>query len=333
MLSEKDAAKIIDGFLKPRWSFVRSPAEQAELRRLAEELKKASGPAPRVCFSVISDIHIQYWDTQAHNKLKAALTDLGGLNPKPEALVVNGDLGDGRPEDYAELQSIMQANPHPDTVCYTVGNHEFYKAYYTSSYDWSPSTFPNGETELSSIARYLSATGMPGVYYDRWIQGYHFIFLGSERYRQQDPANGEDAWLSPAQLEWLGRKLQENYSAHRPMFVFLHQPLPGTVSGSSERGVVQHAELRRILSAYPEVVFFTGHTHWELRLPGTLVASPFTMVNSSSVSYPYGGNGRPLGGSRAEGLVVEVQGNRVHIRGRDFGARSWIPEADYTVTL
>ncbi|MNG01839.1 3',5'-cyclic adenosine monophosphate phosphodiesterase CpdA [compost metagenome] len=174
---------------------------------------------------------------------------------------------------------------------------------------------------------------MPGVYYDRWIKGYHFIFLGSEQYRQTNPANAEDAWLSQTQLSWLQSKLQENYVQKRPLFVFLHQPLQGTVSGSQPRGVVQRNELKQILSPYPEVIFFTGHTHWELRLPTTLIRDVFTMVNSSSVTYPYDSNDQLFQGNRSEGLVLEVYDDRVHIRGRDFQGQAWISEADFTVSL
>lgn len=333
MLSVKDAVKIIESFLRPRWNLVRSQKEKDEINRLADELRKASGQSPRLSFSVVSDIHVQYWDTQAQGKFGAALEDLYRLNPNLDALVINGDLGDGRSDDYAMLNSILQKYPLPKIVYYTLGNHEFYKAYYKSNADWSPSTFPNGESDQASIARFLSHTGISSVYYNSWIQGYHFIFLGSEQYRQSDPANYEDAWLSSAQLSWLQKKLQENYSPHRPMFVFLHQPLQGTVSGSVERGVVQQIELKQLLSVYPEVIFLSGHTHWELRLPTTIVRDVFTMVNSSSVSYPYDSNDRPIQGTRSEGLVLDVYEDRVHIRGRDFHTQSWIPEADYTVSL
>lgn len=333
MLSVKDTVKIIESFLRPRWNLVRSQKEKDEINRLADELRKASGQSPHLSFSVVSDIHVQYWDTQAQGKFGAALEDLYQMNPNLDALVINGDLGDGRSDDYAMLNSILQKYPLPKIVYYTLGNHEFYKAYYKSNADWSTSTFPNGESDQASIARFLSHTGISSVYYNSWIQGYHFIFLGSEQYRQSDPANYEDAWLSSAQLSWLQKKLQENYSPHRPMFVFLHQPLQGTVSGSVERGVVQQIELKRLLSVYPEVIFLSGHTHWELRLPTTIVRDVFTMVNSSSVSYPYDSNDRPIQGIRSEGLVIDVYEDRVHIRGRDFHTQTWIPEADYTVSL
>ncbi|CAN7534060.1 metallophosphoesterase [Paenibacillus sp. LjRoot153] len=333
MLHENDAVKIIESFLLPRLKLLKSQIEKDEIHRLADELRKAAGNSPLLRFSVVSDIHIQYWDTQAQSKLGAALDDLNQLIPSLDALVINGDLGDGRSNDYSMLTSILQKHPLPNQICFTIGNHDYYKAYYNASGDWSPSTFPNGESDSASMERFLSFTKMTSVYYDRWIQGYHFIFLGSEQYRQSNPNNNEDAWLSLAQLKWLQSQLQDNYIKHKPLFVFLHQPLQGTVSGSLSRGIVQHNELKQLLSQYPEVILFTGHTHWELQLTSTLIRDVFTMVNSSSVSYPYDSNDQLIQGNRSEGLVIVVYADRIHVRGRDFYNQAWIPEADYLVKL
>ncbi|WP_261381455.1 metallophosphoesterase family protein [Paenibacillus cremeus] len=165
----KDANKIIEAFLQPRWNFVTSPEEKDELHRLADELRKAAAPAPKLSFAVLSDI--QYWDTKAAGKFSAALADLYRLNPELDDLVINGDLGDGRPEDYAKLGALVQNHPLADRIYYTIGNHEFYQAYYNSQGDWAPDSFPNGETDHASIARFLQFTGLSGLYYDRLIQG------------------------------------------------------------------------------------------------------------------------------------------------------------------
>ncbi|MDR6549978.1 metallophosphoesterase [Paenibacillus qinlingensis] len=333
MLRKNDADTIIELFLQPRLKFLQSQSDRNEILRLADELRKAAVVSPRLSFSVLSDIHIQYWDTKAQTKFDAALTDLRQLNPSLDALVINGDLGDGRPNDYAMITSILQKHSLPNQVIFTMGNHDYYKAYYNAAGDWAPATFPNGESEQASIARFLSFANVSTMYYDRWIQGYHFIFLGSEQYRQSNPANNEDAWLSVAQLSWLQSKLEENYVSHKPLFVFLHQPSQGTVSGSLARGIVQHDELKRILTNYPEVIFFTGHTHWELSLSTTLVRDDFTMVNSSSVSYPYNSNDELIQENRSEGLVIDVYDDRVHIRGRNFQGQTWIQEAEFRVSL
>ena len=103
---------------------------------------------------------------------------------------------------------------------------------------------------------------MTGPYHDHWIDGYHFIFLGTEV--------GLELFcsLSEAQLAWLDDKLSEEASSDKPVFLFLHQPLKDTVAGSLESqkwfGVTQDEELKAILAKYPQAILFTGHTHWEL---------------------------------------------------------------------
>ncbi|MEW9701733.1 metallophosphoesterase [Paenibacillus sp. SI8] len=304
--------------------------------------KETEEDQPQLAFPVISDIHVQSWDEASHHKFAAALHDLNQLNPESDTLVINGDLTNGMSRDYDKLAELMKTNPHPMDVEYTIGNHEFYKAWFNANAQWKPDTFPNKETEQASIDRFLQLTGEQHIYYDRMIKGYHFIFLGSEQYRQSDEANLEDASLSQDQLNWLNATLKKGADAKKPIFVFLHQPLPYTVAGThfcctNNRAVVQHEELRKILSAYPQVIFFSGHTHWELKLPDTLVRDKFTMVNSSSVEQPLtddGHGGEMLTGpDESEGLYVEVYKDKVAIKGRDFHRQRWITEAQFSVPL
>nr|AFK65378.1 phosphohydrolase [Paenibacillus mucilaginosus K02] len=176
------------------------------------------GEKPKLSFPVISDIHIQSWHTESHMKFTQALQDLNAVNPASDALVINGDLTNGMPADYAKLQELIGQQPHPRSVFYTIGNHEFYKAWFDADGYWNPATFPNGETEEASIARFLDLTGQKNkVYYDQMVKGYHFIFLGSEQYRQSDPANLEDAYLSSEQLDWLKKTLRKGASSDKPI--------------------------------------------------------------------------------------------------------------------
>ncbi|WP_165452663.1 metallophosphoesterase family protein [Paenibacillus thalictri] len=292
----------------------------------------AGAAEPLLAFPVISDVHAQSFDELAAQKLQAALADLNEVNPQADALIVNGDLGDGSPRDYAALSRILQKTPHPRTLFFTIGNHEYYQAWHDQSGKWNMPAFPNGETEAASIRRFLQLTGEPTVYYDKWLNGYHFIFLGSERYRQSDSQMGEDAYLSAGQLEWLQERLQAGGEPAKPVFVFLHQPLPDTVSGSgAERGVVQHRELAAILGRYPQVILFSGHTHARLGMAQTMVRDRFTMIGSSSVYEPYDDDGQrvPQKLRSSEGLYVEVYEDRVMLRGRDFTHQKWIPEVQF----
>jgi len=282
---------------------------------------------PILIFQVISDVHLV--TESAVKKLRNALHDLQVAAPKSDALIINGDLGNGREVDYAALRHIIRNDDHPKLVYYTIGNHEFYKAWYSDVNKWSMDSFPNGETDTASIGRFLKMIGEKKVYYDRWIKGYHFMMLGSEHYRQTDSSIGEDAYLSEEQLTWLDSKLAEDKSNSRPVFLFLHQPIPQTVSGTyaaNYRGVVQHQTLKDILAKHPNVMLFTGHTHRELKLPDRVVHQPFAMINSSSVFEPWTSNDKPVPANlgSSEGLVVEVYKDHVQIRGRDFRNHKWI---------
>lgn len=80
----------------------------------------------------------------------------------------------------------------------------------------------------ANLQQFLSYTHSPAPYYDIWLKGYHFLFLGTEE--------GLDTFctLSDHQLHWLEEKLQEQDAHDQPIFLFLHQPLKNTVAGSSE---------------------------------------------------------------------------------------------------
>lgn len=287
-------------------------------------------------FGVLSDIHVQSWDARSIRIFGRALDDLHHAAPLAEALIINGDLGNGNPEDYRMLRQTLDKHPHPGQVYFSIGNHEFYRMWHNRRGHWSPGTFPNGETDEAAIQRFLRFIGAQKVYYERQIEGYRFLFLGTERYRQSDPSVGEDAYLSAEQLQWLEAKLKEAAPERKPVFVFLHQPLPDTVSGSgregSGRGVVQHRKLKALLSSYPQTILFSGHSHRILEQPRTFVHDGFMMANSSSVRQPWKETGpcTPDEG-KSEGLIVEVYPDHVLIRGRDFGYRKWVTEAALTL--
>lgn len=297
-------------------------------------IKDNTSQEPVFTFQVLSDIHLV--TDLAVKKFQAALSDLQQAAPKSQALIINGDLGNGRIQDYETLHQAMSSGVHPEQVYYTMGNHEYYKAWYNRHGEWSKDSFPNGETDQASLERFLQLTKENKVYYDRWINGYHFVMLGSERYRQTDPGIGDDAYLSEQQLAWLSTKLTEDKHKSKPIFIFLHQPLPKTVAGSNVlnyRGIVQHQELKQILAKHPTAILFTGNTHWELKLPNMVVRDQFAMINSSSVFEPWSSADMPIPAikGRSEGLVVEVYKDQVRVRGRDFRNHKWILEAQHVI--
>lgn len=305
----------------------------------ASEVKSALGRGipesnPGLRFAVISDIHIRSTDEKAQGKMQNALEDL--LDPQKEPLdliVVNGDLGDGLPDDYSTLNRIIRnarSGPAQKTpLVFTIGNHEFYKAYHLlSTSAWNTDTFPNGETDEQAVQRFLNFAGRDKVYTDRVIKGYHFIFLGSEKSAMSDRKIGDGVYLSEEQLSWLKNKLAENADPQKPIFLFLHQPVYTAKSDSPihTQYVMQHEELTKILEAYPQVILFSGHLHLKLGAPGTVVHEVFTMFEDSSVSRV-----RQASADASEGLMVETEGSKVSVQGRDFELHKFLP--DYKFTL
>lgn len=282
----------------------------------------------KLFFVVVSDIHIARLNAIKH--FSALLID--NYNTKPDAMVVVGDLGDGLPRYYNMLNNVLAEHQmeinYP--IHWTIGNHAFYGAFHKNGL-WSPKTFPNKETDALAIDRFLTFSKRDKVYGDTWVNDYHFIFLGSEKSRMSDMNYMDSAYLSDTQLNWLQNILDNDEKHHKPIFVFLHQPIPYTTLEGFQRGfVIQWQKLNDILSQYPEVILFNGHTHYEIDYKYMASQANFTIVNSSSLAYPIDRNRNHILNS-APGLVVEVYDDKVLIKGREFLKQNWISAAEITV--
>lgn len=185
------------------------------LSSASEAIEGLKSRQNNVRFAVISDIHILQSET-APMKFHTALEDLL-MNQQPplDFVVLNGDLGDGTLKDYQKVNEILRSvrtrTGKTTPIVPTIGNHEFYKAFHDpDSNAWNADTFPNQETDPQVILRFLEFAGRDKVYTDHYINGYHFIFLGSEKSRMSDPNIGDAAYLSETQLTWLKSKISEN---------------------------------------------------------------------------------------------------------------------------
>lgn len=275
---------------------------------------------PNVKFQVISDMHIQGDKNHIHNKhLEDALRDMITLSPDSDGLMTVGDnTENGLEEQYQELERIfnLYGEQLPDTY-FVEGNHDVRWG------DWSIRS-----------ALFEQYTKMDAKYYDVWIKGYQFIFLGTEKGLK------DYSYLSQTQLEWLENKLSESASSDKPVFIFHHQPLKNTVAGANESkntsfywyGVRQDKELKSILAKYPQSILFTGHTHWELGSMDTMYNAKYaTMFNTAATSYLWTDNDEAKVGS--QGYFVEVYDDKILVKGRDFLNNQWIENAQFEVSL
>lgn len=264
-------------------------------------------------FSVLGDVHGNA------DKLNKAIQDLHNINPSMDAMVLNGDIVDeGLNSQYDAISKCLNKNKSilPKQIIKNIGNHEFYE--YGKGYNSS-------EKINELVNRYLKFAGEKSVYHDTWINGYHFISLGTEA-GNTEQLGSTKAYISDKQQKWLKEKLQENYDPDRPIFVFLHHHLVGEIKWWI--GVQQGSEVYNILKEYPQVILFTSHTHLLLQSYNEIIKQPFKVMHTGAVSFGLELNNK--GGINriddSQGLYVEVQGNKVVIRGRDFNTKTWVSQ-------
>ncbi|MCC8433352.1 metallophosphoesterase [Brevibacillus sp. M2.1A] len=273
---------------------------------------------PLVSFEVITDMHVQTSKDHVHNKnLEDAFKDMIALNPDSDGLMTIGDnTENGTEAQYMELARIfnMYKDQLPETY-FVQGNHDVRWG------DW---------TQFSEL--FHKYTNMKSSYYNVWINGYQFIFLGTEKGLK------DFSYLSETQLKWLDEKLAD--SQGKPTFIFHHQPLKNTVAGANDGylksnywyGVRQDTELKTILAKHPGAFLFSGHTHWELGAKDTMYNAKYaTMFNAGATSYLW--TDANTGKDGSQGFFVEVYGDKVRVKGRDFKNDTWIANAQYEIDL
>ena len=277
---------------------------------------------------VMSDIHITLNQAHTHNKNFAnMLKDVQTLGKDAMGIFVVGDMADtGREQEYKNMTALYQAAGQVPPLFLTIGNH-----------DLSSLPFEEANALFLKYATLPDGTHPTDTSYDFWLNGYHFIFLGT------DTAAGLHSSFTRETMNWLKDKIEENRDPARPVFLFLHQSLSNTVSGSLPgegwSGVDNENLLRNTLRDYPEVMFFNGHSHWTMDSVGNMFEGdqklPCRVFNCASVAYLWSGynvvTGEHLDGS--QGYMVKLCDGKLYVLGRDFARGEWIPAAQYCIVL
>ena len=109
------------------------------------------------------------------------------------------------------------------------------------------------------------------------VGDFHFIFLSPDE-------NGKG--YSEAKQKWLSEQLEIAYkddpTGQRPIFVFQHHHVKNTVYGSVRWGV---EDLTEVLSTYPQVIDFSGHSHFPINDPRSVWQGAFTCLGTGTLSY------------------------------------------------
>ncbi|WP_066391293.1 metallophosphoesterase family protein [Neobacillus mesonae] len=273
----------------------------------------SQGNKPDLVFPVISDVHINSNSNRTLEKFVTTLEQLNKVVPDQDAFLVVGDLTDyGYASEYDKFMSAYNVRKQPKAVSmFAIGNHDYW----------------NGLSVADAQKLFLKKTGMESIYYHKIIKGYHFIILHTEDGKTEGT-------FSAAQIKWLGEQLRlaKADDPKKPIFVFHHQPIKGTIYGS-EWGFSQNRDLfYDTLKAYPQVISFSGHTHYPLDDPRIIHQKDFTSIGTSTGAYLWLDSGRIQGevpedaGILNQALIVEVYNNKVIIKRRDIHNDDWTGE-------
>jgi 3',5'-cyclic AMP phosphodiesterase CpdA len=162
--------------------------------------------------------------------LTRALTRVLALEPRPDCVIITGDLVDrGRETEYAVLQELIERLPVP--VHLVAGNHD----------------------DRDALRQ---AFGLAETTYAAEYPGFTVVVLDSLR-----PELGDAGLLGPEQLTWLDETLGRRRNV--PAFVCLHHPPERVgIPGMDAIRLVDGPELAAVLLRHPHVArVLAGHLH------------------------------------------------------------------------
>lgn len=279
------------------------------------ETSEVSEPEPAkdvvLRFATVSDVHItgQANSVQAQ-RLKKAIDFMYTYAETQEyknvdLLLMAGDNTDtGTVAQLTDLKNILSNNLREGTQKLIVmGNHEYYN-----------------DAELSEYApRFESILGVTKNNHIT-VNGFHFIGLSLNS--KTDYSESID-WL---QTELAGAAAD---SSDKPVFVVQHYPSSNTVYGSDVWGTNQ---LSGIYSKYPQIVDFSGHTHYPINDPRIVHQKNFTSVGCGTLNFYELESGMVYGttppnyGNAACMYIVEVYlDNRVVLKPYDLITSQFYP--------
>lgn len=217
-------------------------------------------------FAVMSDLHYSDKHLYVRDRFRAAMQMIykycsQETYQKLDALYINGDFTDlGARIDMERLKEDCDRYVAPETkVVLTLANHELH---YVEDYRVPMQDFQ----EIFQMPQ------------DRHevIGGYHFISLSGTI----DAGPWHDSYDAKKRT-FLKEALQaaRRDGGNRPIFVFQHVGIPGTIPG----GVWGNRDLYTILADYPQVIDFSGHSHQAVNDPKEIAQGAFTCVSSGSL--------------------------------------------------
>ncbi|MBQ6043333.1 MAG: metallophosphoesterase [Clostridia bacterium] len=243
--------------------------ESPEVSETSED-PETSAPQPEtpfvpvIRFAVASDIHISSASDASYRRFVElfntayAYAESDPEYNKLDAVIAVGDLTNkGLAYEYAAFKKAADAGIREGTRLITVmGNHELYEG-------GAPVYLKEMDDKLDKHIV---------------INGIHFIGISPD----------SETGYSAQSVKFLKEELKaaaEEGGPDRPIIVFRHHHIKDTVYVSPEWYASNSAQIKNALSAYPQVIDFSGHSHGPVNDPRSIWQGKFTAFGTGTLSY------------------------------------------------
>lgn len=236
---------------------------------------------PELRFIVTSDTHITPSTGTGASLLKTAIEQItayvndseknDGYN-KLDAVVVVGDVtNNGTTEEFGVAKKYFdEVIPRGTELLLVMGNH-----------DWN--TY--AETSQTEFEKVLDEAATHLI-----IGGYHFITVVNDAKIPTAAWRGYGWDFSEASLAATERSLasaNRDTGKDKPIFVFQHIGVYDTVAGTGADAASSNTAVETmtdLYSQYPNVVVFTGHSHFPINDECSIHQENFTSLNTGALS-------------------------------------------------
>lgn len=218
-------------------------------------------------YAAISDVHFSSNpNSNERDRLRKALAYLG--KSKFDALVIAGDVTNHGYTSELELfrNTLYDGLPDGTQALICMGNHEFIGR--------------NDHARVGGARQHWEKIFQKPVNTHTVIKGFHFIGVSPDR------GNGRAGDFGSS-MSWLRLQLEEaaKDDPKRPIVVFQHYHVSGTVYGSCGIDHWGIPDLKPLLDEYPQVIDYSGHSHYPSNDLRSVWQGNFTAFGTSTLSY------------------------------------------------
>ena len=253
---------------------------------------------PVLRFMVASDTHVmatgdrQYRRIQKALKMSYAFAEADENYKTLDGVIFAGDTtDDGTQAQRCAFKSAIDSVIRPETQVMPL----LAQAHDGGTYDYE------------SLDYYKMLHGVDATDNHYVINGYHFITMSR--------AYVDGVRYADYQREWLKEELEKAVADDptKPIFFAQHEHVDNTVYGSSDFEGWDDEFFKDIFMEYPQLVHFSGHSHYPLSDPRSLWQGEFTAIGTGSLYY-------------VELTVEDVR--TYHPKNHKAEAQYWIVEVD-----